>query len=191
LISNAQNNYNSIYEGRVYQLKHTNFEDKQWVCQGVKRRFRSAMHTNSNVNAVLKFAPHAHNCTPYNNILHKIEKYNLKRGAAEEKKLILHYTSSISANLKTISRFSIYRQVNALTSRSQAKRFPLLSATKNSCSQPKGSYLNILSGVFDSCFKITPEWYQQMFTIHVFLECKINFACIMLYCWKRCWNTIL
>ncbi|KRZ52732.1 hypothetical protein T02_11717, partial [Trichinella nativa] len=44
---------------RVYQLKHTNFEDKQWVCQGVKRRFRSAMHTNSNVNAVLKFAPHA------------------------------------------------------------------------------------------------------------------------------------
>ncbi|KRY08372.1 hypothetical protein T12_8023 [Trichinella patagoniensis] len=75
LILNARNNYNLIYEGRVYQLKHTNFEDKQWVCQGVNRRFRSAMHTNSNVNAVLKFAPHAHNCTPYSNILHKIEKY--------------------------------------------------------------------------------------------------------------------
>ncbi|KRX50282.1 hypothetical protein T09_15580 [Trichinella sp. T9] len=101
LISNARNNYNSIYEGRVYQLKHTNFEDKQWVCQGVKRRFRSAMHRNSNVNAVLKFAPHAHNCIPYSNNLHKIEKYNFKRGAAEEKKLILQiYTSSISANLK-------------------------------------------------------------------------------------------
>ncbi|KRX30339.1 hypothetical protein T05_5726 [Trichinella murrelli] len=97
------------------------------------------MHTNSNVNAVLKFAPHAHNCTPYNNILHKIEKYNLKRGAAEEKQLILHtYTSCISANLQTTSRFSIYRKVNVLTNGSQAKRFPLLSATEHFSSQLKG-----------------------------------------------------
>ncbi|KRY45728.1 hypothetical protein T03_10750 [Trichinella britovi] len=107
------------------------------------------MHTNSNVNAVLKFALHAHNCIPYSNILHKIGKYNLKRGAAEEKKLILQiYTSSISANLKLPVGFQ-YTE----------KKFE--------------SYLNILSGVFDSCFKITPEWYQQMFTIHVFLECKL------------------
>ncbi|KRX33690.1 hypothetical protein T05_14545 [Trichinella murrelli] len=114
----------------VYQLKHTNFEDKQWVCQGVKRRFRSAIHTKSNVNAVLKFAPHAHNCIPYSNILHKIEKHNLKRGAAEEKKLILQiYTSSISANLKLPVGFQ-YTE----------KKFE--------------SYLNILSGVLIAALKL-------------------------------------
>ncbi|KRZ49054.1 hypothetical protein T02_9279 [Trichinella nativa] len=120
------------------------------------------MHTNSNVNAVLKFAYHAHNCNPYSNILHKIKKYNLKRGAAEEKKLILQiYTSSISANLK----LPVARQ----------KDFPCgqqlkIPAVSQKASKKFESYLNILSGVFDSCFKITPEWYQQMFTIHDFLE---------------------
>ncbi|KRZ64540.1 hypothetical protein T10_7363, partial [Trichinella papuae] len=35
-------------------------------------------------------------------------------------------------------------------------------------------YLNILSGPsMDGTFKIVPEWYQQMFTIHVFIAGKL------------------
>ncbi|KRY35368.1 hypothetical protein T01_10791 [Trichinella spiralis] len=131
LILNARNNYNLIYEGRVYQLKHTNFEDKQWVCQGVKRRFRSVMHTNSNVNAVLKFAPHAHNCTPYSNILHKIEKYLYRQH---------------------ICKFGNYQSVFNIQKKARQKDFPCCQQLKIPAVSQKATskkfefYLSILSG---------------------------------------------
>ncbi|KRX31793.1 hypothetical protein T05_8295 [Trichinella murrelli] len=33
LVLNERGNYNLVHEGRVYNLKRTNMEDKQWVCR--------------------------------------------------------------------------------------------------------------------------------------------------------------
>ncbi|KRZ14192.1 hypothetical protein T11_7987 [Trichinella zimbabwensis] len=50
LVSNERGNHNLVHEGRVYNLKHTNMEDKHWVCRRVKKGCRGSMHTNLDVN---------------------------------------------------------------------------------------------------------------------------------------------
>ncbi|KRY06583.1 hypothetical protein T12_5319 [Trichinella patagoniensis] len=44
-----------IHERRVYNLKHTNMQDKQWVCRQVKKGCRGSIHTNLDVDAVFAF----------------------------------------------------------------------------------------------------------------------------------------
>ncbi|KRY43814.1 hypothetical protein T03_5649 [Trichinella britovi] len=104
LVLNERGNYNLVHEGRVYNLKHTNMQDKQWV--SVKKGCRGSIYTNFDVDAVLDCNPYADDCTPDNDILYKMEKKNaLKRRAAEELKTILQNyheeASSASADLET------------------------------------------------------------------------------------------
>ncbi|KRZ54276.1 hypothetical protein T02_13936 [Trichinella nativa] len=101
LVLNNRNNYNLVYDGRVHLLEHTNFEDKQWVCNRV-------LYTNLEVNTVLRYTPHANTCTAYDSVLYKIEKRNtLKRHAGEETKPVPQIygeeCSSASTNLETTS----------------------------------------------------------------------------------------
>ncbi|KRX79618.1 hypothetical protein T06_14684 [Trichinella sp. T6] len=116
LVLNNRNNYNLVYDGRVHLLEHTNFEDKQWVCNRVLRYFyRTAfrfpmitVYTNLEVNTVLRYTPHANTCTAYDSVLYKIEKRNtLKRHAGEETKPVPQIygeeCSSASTNLETTS----------------------------------------------------------------------------------------
>ncbi|KRY94428.1 hypothetical protein T11_9589, partial [Trichinella zimbabwensis] len=63
LVLNNRNNYNLVYEGRVHLLKHTNFEDKQWVCQRHSDFSKGTVHTNLEVNTGLRSTPHAETCT--------------------------------------------------------------------------------------------------------------------------------
>ncbi|KRY22549.1 Uncharacterized protein T12_8111 [Trichinella patagoniensis] len=102
LVLNERGNYNLVHEGRVYNLKHTNMQDKQWVKKGC----RGSIYTNFDVDAVLDCNPYADDCTPDNDILYKMEKKNsLKRRAAEELKTIPQIyhedASSASADLET------------------------------------------------------------------------------------------
>ncbi|KRX32261.1 hypothetical protein T09_4095, partial [Trichinella sp. T9] len=53
LVSNESDNYNLIHEGRVYNFKLTNMEDKQCVCRRVKKVCRCSIHTNLDVDAIL------------------------------------------------------------------------------------------------------------------------------------------
>ncbi|KRY10908.1 hypothetical protein T12_12453 [Trichinella patagoniensis] len=79
--------YNLVHEGRVYNLKRTDIEDKQWVCRRVEKGCRGSIHTNLGVDAILHCNPHADDCIPDNDILYKMEKKTvLKRRAAEEMK---------------------------------------------------------------------------------------------------------
>ncbi|KAL1236713.1 hypothetical protein TPS_09237 [Trichinella pseudospiralis] len=39
-----------LREGRAYNLKRTNMEDKHWVCRQVKKGCWSSMHTNLKVD---------------------------------------------------------------------------------------------------------------------------------------------
>ncbi|KRX21862.1 hypothetical protein T07_14581, partial [Trichinella nelsoni] len=135
LVFNERGNYNLVHEGRVYNLKRTNTEDKQWIRRRVKKGCRGSIYTNLHVNGILSSDSHADDCTPDNDILYKMEKKNaLKRRVAEETKTVPQIyheeASSASAGLQTADH-SVWSM--------------------------------------DGTFKIVPEWYQQMFTIHVFI----------------------
>ncbi|KRZ70891.1 hypothetical protein T10_10381 [Trichinella papuae] len=118
----------AIHEGRVYNLKHTNIEDKEG-CRGL-------IYTNLDVDAILIFAPHADDCAPDNDIMYKMEKKNvLKRLAAEEMKTVLQIyheeTSSASADLQTAGLFPTYKSVKTAMYRKRAQRFPRLPPTRH------------------------------------------------------------
>ncbi|KRY52801.1 hypothetical protein T03_6561 [Trichinella britovi] len=115
LVSNERDNYSLIHEGRVYNLKRTNMEDKQCVCRQVKKVCRCSIHTNLDVDAILDCNPHADDCIPDNDIVYKMEKKNaLKRRAAEELKTIPQIyheeASSASADLETAGYVEMYFQ---------------------------------------------------------------------------------
>ncbi|KRY48080.1 hypothetical protein T03_2705 [Trichinella britovi] len=106
-----------VHEGRVYNLKRTNMEDKQWVCRRVKKGCRGSIHTNLDVDAILDCNPHADDCIPDNDILYKMEKKTvLKRRAAEEMKTVPQIyheeASSASADLETAE---LQQRITALT----------------------------------------------------------------------------
>ncbi|KRX31952.1 hypothetical protein T05_3128, partial [Trichinella murrelli] len=102
--------------------------------------------------------------------------------------------------LETAGQFPTYKKVKAAMYRSRAKRFPPLPATRQQLEIPAHwrvtksgrqflMYNNVHNSVLifctdeniwelaghtvwcmDGTFKIVPEWYHQMFSIHVFKE---------------------
>ncbi|KRX72059.1 hypothetical protein T06_1992 [Trichinella sp. T6] len=97
LVSNERDHYNLIHEGRVYNLKRTNMEDKQLKKDKGVQSTRTWMWTQS-----------------------WIKKNALKRRAAEELKTILqiyHDEACISsADLETVGQFSTYKSVKSVKS---------------------------------------------------------------------------
>ncbi|KRX31512.1 hypothetical protein T05_11283, partial [Trichinella murrelli] len=86
--------------------------------------------------------------------------------------------SSASADLETAGQFPTYKSVKTAMYRKRAqkisKTFTNSSAAGDSTPMTKSEEnLSILSEhsvwSMDGTFKIVPEWYQQMFTIHVFI----------------------
>ncbi|XP_003369569.1 conserved hypothetical protein [Trichinella spiralis] len=130
-----------VHEGRVYNLKRTNMQDKLWVCRRVKKGCRGSIFTNLDVDAVLDCNPHADDCIPDNDILYKMEKKNsLKRRAAEELKTIPQIyheeASSASADLETAGQFPTYKSVKTVMYRKRAKKFPRLPPTRQQLEIP-------------------------------------------------------
>ncbi|KRZ33803.1 hypothetical protein T4B_6044 [Trichinella pseudospiralis] len=74
-------------EGRVHLLKHTKFEDKQWVCDYVRSGCRGAVYTNLEVSTVLRSTPYSGTCTADEYVLYKIEKRNTLNRRAEEERM--------------------------------------------------------------------------------------------------------
>ncbi|KRZ15892.1 hypothetical protein T11_17394 [Trichinella zimbabwensis] len=166
LVLNKRNNYNLVYEGRAHLLKHTNFDEKQWICNRVPSGCRGAVYTNLEVNTVLRTTPHAETCSADDSLLYRIEKRNtLKRRAGEETKPVPQIygeeCSSASTNLETAGQFPPYKNVKSAMYRSRAKQDNLRELAAHSV------------WCMDGTFKIVPEWYHQLFTIHVFKESKL------------------
>ncbi|KRX32634.1 hypothetical protein T09_7345, partial [Trichinella sp. T9] len=86
LVLNERGNCNLVHEGRVYNLKRTNMEDKQWIFRRVKKRCRGSIHTD--VDAIFDCTSHVDECIPDNDILYEMKKNVLKRQAAEEMKTV-------------------------------------------------------------------------------------------------------
>ncbi|KRY27669.1 hypothetical protein T01_3777 [Trichinella spiralis] len=133
--------YNLFYQGKVYQVKHTNIEDKQWVFRQIEKGCRGSIHTNLDVDAVLSSDPHADDCTPDRDILYKMEKKNsLKRRAAEELKTVPQISheeaSSASADLETAGQFPTYKCVKTAMYRKRAQKFPRLPPTRQQLEIP-------------------------------------------------------
>ncbi|KRX48900.1 hypothetical protein T05_8341 [Trichinella murrelli] len=111
--------------------------------------------------------------------------------------------STASTSLETAGQLPTFKSVKSARYRSRAKRFPPLPATRQQleipahCRVTKSGrqflmYNNVNNSVLifcteenlrelagqsvwcmDGTFKIVPEWYQQLFTIHVFKEAKL------------------
>ncbi|KRY56727.1 hypothetical protein T03_6881 [Trichinella britovi] len=151
LVLNNRNKYNLVYEGRVHNLRHTNFEDKQWVCQRVRSGCRGTVYTNLEVNTVLRSTPHSETCTADESVLYRIEKRNtLKRRAGEETKTVPQIygeeCNCASTSLETAGQFPTYKKVKAAMYRSRAKRFPPTAsntpAAGNSSSEKSKAAIN-------------------------------------------------
>ncbi|KRX23479.1 hypothetical protein T07_4504 [Trichinella nelsoni] len=117
-----------FYEGRVHFLKHTNFEEKQWICSRVRSGCRGTVYTNLEVSTVSRTEPHAETCTADDSLLYKIEKRNtLKRRAGEETKPVTQIyreeSSIASTNVETAGQFPPFKKVKSAMYRSRAKRF--------------------------------------------------------------------
>ncbi|KRX76126.1 hypothetical protein T06_863, partial [Trichinella sp. T6] len=191
LVLNERGNYNLVHEGRIYNLKRTNMEDKQWVCRRVKKECRGSIHTNLDVDAILDCNPHAGDCIPDNDIFYKMEKRTvLKRRAAEEMKTVPQIyheeASSASADMETAGNlrrnFRDFRQQLEIPPRWRMTKFDRRFLLYNNVYNSILIFwieenLSILSEYtvwsMDGTFKIVPEWYQQMFTIHVFIAGKL------------------
>ncbi|KRX51856.1 hypothetical protein T09_12349 [Trichinella sp. T9] len=111
--------------------------------------------------------------------------------------------SSASADLETAGEFPTYKSVKTAMYRKRAQKFPRLPPTRQQLEIPPQwrmtksdrrflLYNNVYNSVLifcteenlsvlsehsvwsmDGTFKIVPEWYQQMFTIHVFIAGKL------------------
>ncbi|KRY42396.1 hypothetical protein T01_13651 [Trichinella spiralis] len=94
--------------------------------------------------------------------------------------------SSASADLETAGQFPTYKSIKTAMHRKRAQKFSKLPPTRQQLEIPpqwrmtksdRQENLSVLSEhsvwSMDGTFKIVPEWYQQMFTIHVFIADKL------------------
>ncbi|KRX21389.1 hypothetical protein T07_14363 [Trichinella nelsoni] len=135
------NKKNGTDDVRAHLLKHTNFDEKQWIFTRVKSGCRDAVYTNLEVSTILRTAPHAETCTADDCILYKMEKRNtLKRHAGEETKPVPQIyneeCSNASTSLESAGQFPTFKSVKSAMYRSRAKRFSPLPATRQQLDIP-------------------------------------------------------
>ncbi|KRY92482.1 hypothetical protein T4D_4195 [Trichinella pseudospiralis] len=141
---------------------------------------RRRSRIGGNVDAVL--SPHADYCVSDIDILCKTENKNvLKRRTAEELKTVPQIyheeASNASSDLETAGEFPTYKSVKTAVYRKRAQKFPRFPPTWQQLEIPtqwqmtkSGRRFFLYNNVcLDGTFEIVPEWYQQMFTIHVFM----------------------
>ncbi|KRY99891.1 hypothetical protein T11_564 [Trichinella zimbabwensis] len=138
------------FKGKAYKLKPTGKQKKYWRCS----KLRGAVWTDLEMTAVINRKDHVETCRVDEHLTYKMEKKALlkKRSAEEIKPLPTIYdeeASAASAEFSTSGQFPVYKRVRATTYKSQAKRFLRLPEHRHDLS--------------------VPQWYQQLFTIYVFV----------------------
>ncbi|KRX58924.1 hypothetical protein T09_2622 [Trichinella sp. T9] len=157
-----------VHEGRVYNLKHTNMQDKQWVNRGC----RGSIYTNSDVDAVLDCNPYADDCTPDNDILYKMEKKMLSSdGQQRNGKPYRRFTTKKQAKLLvSFQRIKVLERQCTENGHKNFQDFRQLSSSWrfHPTGECRKENLSILSEhsvwSMDGTFKIVPEWYKDLST---------------------------
>ncbi|KRZ82885.1 hypothetical protein T08_1539 [Trichinella sp. T8] len=124
-----QNNYNLVYEGRAHLLKHTNFDEKQWISR-VKSGCRGTVYTN---------------------LEHRMQKRELLTTAycikwrigtllnvaqGKKRSQCRRYITKNAAMHPPAWKFPTFKSVKSAMYRSRAKRFPPLPATSQQLEIP-------------------------------------------------------
>ncbi|KRZ71368.1 hypothetical protein T10_12387, partial [Trichinella papuae] len=149
LVPNRCGGMSLVYEGRAYKLKRAGKQKKYWRCSKDKESCKGAIWTNLDVTSVIKQNDHIESCPR----------------AEETKPIPAIYdeeASAASAQPSTSGHFPLFR-------RSASSYILLVFAT--------GSNIRLLAAMrilgIDGTFKVVPQWYQQLFTIHAFVLGKL------------------
>ncbi|KRY28057.1 hypothetical protein T01_8255, partial [Trichinella spiralis] len=191
--STQRNQQKLVYRGRCYTLKRTNRNDKCWICASGTRGCPGKRYTNLDATEVIRTGEHAEGCRQQLN--------ELKRLAAGDLRPVLEIfdelASNASTSLETAPHFPTWEQSRNTMYYSRSKRYPRLPArrqdlrlTAEQTTTKSGAQFLIDILIFaaedgvrllaqsncwcrDGTFKIVPCWYQQLFTLHVFLRGKL------------------
>ncbi|KRY99649.1 hypothetical protein T11_1831, partial [Trichinella zimbabwensis] len=165
LVPNRCGGMSLVYEGRVYKLRYTGKQKKHWRCSNDKKGCGGAIWTNLDVTPTLE------------------KKAVLKKRSAEETKPIPaiydEEASAASAQPSTFGHFPLFKRPLGKVIPETASTFPFRRTKAGDvflvaeCIKAyTGSNIRLLAAMqilgIDGTFKVVPQWYQQLFTIHAF-----------------------
>ncbi|KRZ74354.1 hypothetical protein T10_10492 [Trichinella papuae] len=184
-VSTQRKQQKLVYRGRCYTLKRTNRSDKCWTC--ATRGCRGILWTNVEATRVIRISEHAESCRVDAHAFNKHHQLDeLKRLAAEDPRPVTQIyhelASSASTSLNTAGNFPTWNQARHIMYYSRARRFLHIPETRQE-PQPTAEQRAANSGeqvgvgllaqsnwwCVDEILKIFPSWYQQLFTLHVFV----------------------
>ncbi|KRX16271.1 hypothetical protein T07_9192 [Trichinella nelsoni] len=135
------------------------------------------LYTNLDATEVIRTGEHAEGCrVDAHAFYHQQQLNELKRLAAGDPRPVLEIydelASNASTSLETAAYFPTWEQARNTMYYSRSKRYPRLPARRQdlrlTAEQTTTKSSNCWCG--DGTFKIVPGWYQQLFTLHVFLR---------------------
>ncbi|KRY29922.1 hypothetical protein T03_11516, partial [Trichinella britovi] len=184
LVPNRGGSMALVFEGRAYKLKQTGKQKKCWRCSKDKKGCKGAVWTDLEVTAVINRKDHVENCQVDEHMAYKMEKKALlkKRSADETKPILAIYdeeASAASAEPSTSGQFPISKRVRDQFETTKSGEDFLLcqSNSRHILVFATGSNIRLLAASrtwgMDGTFKIVPQWYQQLFTIHAFVAGKL------------------
>ncbi|KRX68178.1 PiggyBac transposable element-derived protein 3, partial [Trichinella sp. T9] len=136
--------------------------------------------TNLDVTSVIKRNDHIESCPVDEHLSYKMEKRAVltKRSAEETKPIPAIYDEEASAEPSTPGCFPPFIWVKSAMYGHRAKRFPKLPNHRRDLQiLVPFKTTKLLAAMrtwgMDGTFKIVPQWYQQLFTIHAFAAGKL------------------
>ncbi|KRZ77523.1 hypothetical protein T10_727 [Trichinella papuae] len=142
-----------------------------------------AIWTNLDVTAVIKQNDHIGSCPVDENLAYKMEKKALlKKQSTEEAKPIPAIFAEESPVSIDSGHFPVFKRVkstmyNHRTTKVGDEFLLWQSASRHILVFATGSNIRLLAAMrilgIDGTFKIVPQWYQQLFTIHAYVAGKL------------------
>ncbi|KRZ00590.1 hypothetical protein T11_839 [Trichinella zimbabwensis] len=167
-------------------------------CMSLVYEGRGVIWTNLDGTSVIKQNNHIANCPVDEHLAYKMEnKAILKKRSAEETKPIPdindEQASAAYPMTSTYGHFPLFKWVKFTKYSHQSKRYPNLpkhrrelicgkfllwqNASRHILVFATGSEIRLQAARptwgMDGTFKVVPQWYQQLFTIHVFVAGKL------------------
>ncbi|KRX24157.1 hypothetical protein T07_8998 [Trichinella nelsoni] len=182
LVPNRRGGMSFVHEGRAYKLKRAG-RQKYWRCSKDKEGCGDAVWTNLDVTTVIKRNDHIESCPVDEHLAYKMEKRAVltMRSTEETKPIPAIYDEeafAASAEPSTSGYFPLFKRVKSTITTNTGDDFLLWqSASRHILVFATGYNIRLLAAMrtwgMNGTFKIVPQWYQQLFTIHAFVAGKL------------------